>query len=207
MYVLKKSSQGTLKEKCREFWNNYEWENKSSFLGFYQKVAREPDAPREELIIKRPIIPYKYIERKYEWKHKELWEWYNSYPNPEVKFAQFVSRVNDWGYPKEIAITNWEAWEKARAEKASRIITKKVYSPTYSSTPMKKTIENEDDLYIKIKYPKAVARVFASEYENIIDDLEWRVRNAPTKEERSELDWQLNKVRVEFMVFKCYNNM
>ena len=72
---------------------------------------------------------------------------------------------------------------------------------------MKETIENEDDLYIKIKYPTKVARVFANEYENIIEDLEWRVRNAPTKEERSEIEGQIVKVRTEYMVFKCYNGM
>lgn len=207
MWIPKRSSEWTLKAKCKEFYDSYEWE-KWAFAGFYQKVAHNPWTPREELIVNRKPEPYKYKTYVYSWKYPELYEWYSKQPNPEIKFPQFVARVRDGWYPKEIAITNGEAWLKARAEKAAKGPKKaKEYVPTYSKTPLKETIENEDDLYIKIKYPTKVARVFAKEYEDIIEDLEWRVRNAPTKEERSEIEGQIVKVRTEYMVFKCYNGM
>ena len=208
MWIPKRSSEWTLKEKCKEFWDNYECENKSAFLGFYQKVSHNPDTPREELIVNRKPEPYKYMTKKYSWKYPELFEWYSKQPNPGVKFAIFVARIRDGWYPKEVAIDNWQIWEKAKQEKAERGPRKaKEYVRTYSNTPLKETIENEDDLYIKIKYPIKVARVFAKEYEDIIEDLEWRVRNAPTKEERSEIEGQLVKAHTEYMVFKCYNGM
>lgn len=199
--------RGDGKIKCQEFYDEYDGE-KITFASFYQKVRKNPDTPRAELIVASSPWAYKYRPKRYTGKYPELWEWYSKQDNPEVKFPIFVARVRDGWYPKEIAITNGEAWLKAKAEKAAGGPKKnRGYVPTYLKTPLKETIENEDDLYIKIKYPTKVARVFANEYENIIEDLEWRVRNAPTKEERSEIEGQIVKVRTEYMVFKCYNGM
>lgn len=207
MWIPKRSSEWTIKEKCREFYENYEGE-KGAFAGFYQKVVHNPWTPREELIVNRKPEPYKYKTYVYSWKYPELYEWYSKQPNPEVKFAIFVARVRDGWYPKEIAITNWEAWLKAKAEKAAKGPKKaKGYVPTYSKTPMKETIVNDDYFYIKIKYPTQVARVFIKEYENLIEELERKAKDIFDKESRSKIETDIVRIRGELMVFKCYNGM
>lgn len=207
MWIPKRSSKGTLKEKCKEFYDSYECENKSWFLGFYQKVSHNPDTPREELIVKRATVPYKYKTKRYTWKHKDLWEWYSQQKSPEVKFPLFVSRVNDWWYPKEIAITNGAEWEKAKTEKAKAPRERKSYWITTPKYVEEKPIEIEDYFFIKVKYPEEIARVFIKEYENLIEELEWKSKDMHDKESRDKLEQQIIKIHTELMVFKCYNDM
>lgn len=206
MWILKRSSEWTLKAKCKEFYDSYEWE-KWAFAGFYQKVAHNPWTPREELIVNRKPEPYKYKTYVYSWKYPELYEWYSKQPNPEVKFAIFVARVRDGGYPKDIAITNGAEWEKAKAEKAKAPKERKSYWITTPKYVEEKPIEIEDYFYIKIKYPTQVARVFIKEYETLIEELEWKAKDMHDKESRNKIEADIVRIRGELMVFKCYNGI
>lgn len=207
MWIPKRSSEWTLKEKCKEFWDNYECEDKSAFLGFYQKVAHNPDTPREELIVKRKTVPYKYMTKRYTWKYPELYEWYSQQENPWVKFSLFIARVKDGGYPREVAIDNGDLWKKASEEKAKKGQQFKYYGITYKKYVEEKPVEKEDYFFIKIKYPKEVARIFIKEYERLIEELERKAKDMHDKESRDKLEQQITKIHTELMVFKCYNDM
>lgn len=206
MKMWKRSSRWTIKEKCREYYDSYEWE-KWAFSWFYQKVTHNPWVAWEELIVQRKPVPYKYKPRVYEWRYPELYKYYNSYPNPEVRFWLFLSRVKDGWYPKEIAITNWKEWEEAREKKAkSWKKDTKSYTATYSRFQEEEK-QNDDDFFIKITYPKEVAEAFLKEYDNLLEDLEYQLTDILDKESRNKIEADILRIKTEIMVFKCYNDM
>ena len=193
------------KDLCREFYDKWEWE-KVGFLSFYQKVMLNPTTPLEELIKPSLQVPYKYTTKKYSGKYPELYEWYSKQENPQVKFPQFVARVRDGGYTYEQAILSGEEWQKVMEEKAkTRVVVAKKYIPTYKKLVEEKP--NDDYFFIKIKYPKKEARVFVKEYEDLIEDLEWKARNVADKESRNKLEANIVRIRAELMVFKSYNKL
>ncbi len=195
------------KSELRKVYEAWEWSDKVAFKTFYLKTCQHPELPLEERIIPQKAIPYKYNKYQYKWKHKDLWDWYCQQESPEIKFSQFVARVVDGKYPKEIAITNWTEREKAKAEKAKTPKKRKVYWITTPKYIEEKPIEIEDYFFIKIKYPEEVARVFIKEYESLIEELEWKAKDIYDKESRDKIEQQITKIHTELMLFKCYNDM
>lgn len=203
MYFPKR--KWTIKEECRKFYESYQWE-KWALSGFYQKVTNNPDIPREELIKNRKPEPFKNKAYKYTGKHQELYEWYSKQKNPWVKFPQFVSRVRDGGYTCEQAILWGPEWEKIKEEKAkTRVIVSKAYTRTYTQKEEDKI--NEDYYYIKVKYPHKEACVIAREYENLLEELERKVKDIFDKESRNKIEADIVRIRTELMVFRCYNKL
>ena len=194
------------KEELRKVYDEWEWDNKVGFKSFYQKTCQHPELPIEERIIPQEQRAYKYTKYVYKWRHKELWDWYAQQENPQVKFNQFVSRVRDGWYTREQALLTGEEWKQVMEEKAkTRVFNQKKYVP-----PVKKPVDekpNDDYFFIKIKYPTKVARVFVKEYENLIEELEWKVKDILDKESRNKLEADIVRVRAELMVFKSYNKL
>lgn len=197
--------RGDGKIKCQEFYDKYDGE-KITFASFYQKVRKSPDTPREELIVASSPWAYKYRPKRYTGKYPELWEWYSKQDNPEIKFSQFVARVKDGWYTYEQALLTGQEWQTVMEEKAkTRVISTKKYVPTRSKPVEEKP--NEDYFFIKIKYPTKVARVFVKEYEDLIEELERKVRDIFDKESRNKIEADIVRIKAELMVFKSYNKL
>ena len=205
MRLLKKERENTLKARCKKFYDECEWE-KVSFHYFYQRVSRNPDRPRTSLLLAQEPKPYKFKKYKYTWKHIELWERYSNQENPPVKFNTFVARVKDGKYSKEEAILWWDGRKAIMEERAkNRVIVPKVYIPKRIKPEEEK--QNDDDFFIKITYPKEVANVFLREYENLLEDLEYKLTDVLDKESRNKIEADILRIKTEIMVFKCYNDM
>lgn len=91
--------------------------------------------------------------------------------------------------------------EKAK----TRVIDWKQYSPTYTKKEPPK--QNDDYFFIKITYPPQIARVFMKEYEDLLEDLEWKVKDIFDKDSRNKIEADITRIRTEIMVFKTYNNL
>lgn len=203
--MLKKERENTLKARCKKFYDEYKWE-KVSFLHFYQKVSVNPNSLREELILIQEPKPYKFRKYRYTWKHTELYERYSNQENPPVNFGTFVYRVKDGKYSKEEAILWWDEWKAVMEERAkNRVIIPKVYTPKRTKPEEEK--QNDNDFFIKITYPKEVANVFLREYENLLEDLEYKLTDVLDKESRNKIEADILRIRTEIMVFKCYNEV
>ena len=195
------------KSELRKVYEGWEWDNKVAFKTFYLKTCQHPELPLEERITIQKPSPYKYSKYQYKWKHKDLWDWYCKQESPEIKFSLFVARVVDGKYSKEIAITNWTEREKAKAEKAKIPKKRKAYWITTPKYIEEKPIEIEDYFFIKITYPKEVADVFLKEYDNLLEDLEYKLTDILDKESRNKIEADILRIKTEIMVFKCYNDM
>ena len=81
------------------------------------------------------------------------------------------------------------------------MIWKKVYTP--QKITQKKLDEN--NFYIKVTYPKEIARVFRKEYIKMIEQIEWELTYTDEKTEVAWLNNKLVRLQEELMCFNSYN--
>ena len=75
---------------------------------------------------------------------------------------------------------------------------KKITKPSASA--------EEDYTWIDITYPKEVARVIRKEFNNVISELEWRLRQVDEKDDVKVLTDKLELAKAELNLFNSYNH-
>ena len=123
-------------------------------------------------------------------------------PEPKSNKQVFYGRLQSW-YTKEEAILTWERWTKVFAKKRWYTTNKK-YIPTYSY--LQEDEEELDYTWIDITYSKEEARIFRREFNDVIENLEWKIRQTEDKECLRELNDKLEMARAELSLFNNYNH-
>lgn len=189
----------TQKERCKEFWDNYEGE-KISFPSFYQTCRYRTEEEMLEAIKPKARIPYKYKTRKYTWAFPFEYEWFKQQGVKWISASAFLQRVRQW-IPKEEAILTGEAREESRKRRMELAKPKmlKKYEPTHQKE------DNPDYYWIPITYKKDEAEVFRKEYHNLLNTIEDELKNIELDVEIKQANEKLNKLKEELRVFNEYN--
>lgn len=121
-------------------------------------------------------------------------------PEPKPGKQVFYGRL--WaGYTKEQAMLSGSAREKV-VKKHWWVYIKK-YTPTYSR--LQEDERETEYSWIDITYSKDEARVFRKEFHNVIENLEWKIRQTDDKESVKELNEQLEMAQAELDLFNIHN--
>lgn len=113
----------------------------------------------------------------------------------------FYGRLCCW-YSKEDAILTWEKWNEIK-RKNGVVVNAKPYIATYSRFKEDDTIAEYS--WVDITYSKEEARAFRREFNNVIEDLEWTIRQTEDKDCLRELNDKLELTKAELELFNSYN--
>lgn len=190
-----------IKERCAKFYEEWDWD-KIGFATFYNRMRENPEWDMAYAIQHKIKYTYRHKRDKFVWQYAKEMEWWFYKPDPKIWKQTFYARIKI-GYPKEIAILTWEAFEKAAKDKP-----RKKY-PTRQQNyiePIKINTSEEEYTWIDITYPKEVARVFRKEFYNVIENLEWDLRQVSEKDDMKVLNDKLELAKAELDLFNSYNH-
>lgn len=185
----------TVKDMCIPFYEQWEWP-KVSFYTFYRRMNEN-----KNMDMAQAILPDWRKKQKFVGQYAKELEWRWNQPTPKANRQVFYGRIRLW-YSKEEAMLTGDKWKEAMAKKERGDTTKK-YIPTYSRLTEKKKEEKFN--WIEITYSKEEAKFFRKELVNIIEDLEWRLRQTEEKEDTIKLNKQLENAQAELSCFNSYN--
>lgn len=186
------------KWECWKFYDAWEWQEKVAFATFYWRAKVHKDEDRNILILpgkkkqESKVMKGRFDEEMNFWL-KTKWD----KPDRHVFYGRLVR-----GYPKEEAVLMGDKREKVMKQKTRATNTtphlKKITKPSASA--------EEDYTWIDITYPKEVARVIRKEFNNVISELEWRLRQVDEKDDVKVLTDKLELAKAELNLFNSYNH-
>ncbi len=138
---------------------------------------------------------------KFNGRFAESMEWWSQQPDPKPGKQAFYARLCSQ-YTKEQAILVWEEWVKTMREKGLRCRDKK-YIPTYSR--LQEQEEIEEYTWINVTYPTEIANIFRKEFLEVIDKIEWEIRETDDRDSLKDLWDKLEFAKTEYALFTLYN--
>ena len=131
---------------------------------------------------------------------EEMARWFQQ-PDPKPGKQTFYARLC-CKYPKEQAILMWKKWEKV-VESRGVVNRVKKYIPTYSLLQDNEDMKEFD--CINITYPIEIAGFFRKAFMNMIDKLEWEIRETDDKDWLKDLYDKLEFTKEQYDLFNFYN--
>lgn len=194
-----KRREGSLKARCKDYYQQSTCEDKVQWTTFYWRVKVRPEIPREISICCEGQPRKKQKPRWWRWAEELAFydSWQGEKPLRHIFYGRLVR-----GWTKEEAITIWEEAEKVKNKKPHAYCNKP-YTPTY--TRLEEDETQAEYTGIDITYPADVAKVFRKEFYNVIDGLENQIRMSDDKECIKQLNEKLELVEAELKVFNSYN--
>lgn len=176
------------RSQVKELYDKYLWK-KCSLSMYYQRLKMWIP-PIEAL---KPIE--KWIDVRSKKFHSEM-VWYHKQPEPKPERSTFYQRLQKWYTKHEAIMINFEARERKPLK-----YNYKTYEPTYEW--QKKQEQNEDHVWIRIRYKNEEAEAIRKEYENMIQELESLI--VEDEEERKTIEEKLDELRNEYEDFILCN--
>lgn len=205
-YIVKCSSWHKPSSKYKEDIEWFQAQNSSmSRQKFYERLKQW--YTREQAILEGDA--FKAVKKKRKpiglgntWLFQEEMKWFEQ-QDTDMSYKKFRWRLWLW-YPKEEAILEWQAWEKARLIRKWLWVKKTVKQ---QPPRIKEVRDNTDYAFIRIRYPKEVADIFRREYERLLEDLDIELHKAWAwdRETMKEIQDKIDQVERELLVFNYFN--